>query len=81
VRRRAEEDHFPKYERADSARSGALPAVLPALLTPVIIVGGSRRLVHADRSRRVRVVYALLISLFFYRTLTLRDSPTSSKET
>ena len=75
--------NFPKYERAGFRKVWALfRQSFPALLTPVIIVGGiTTGWYTPTEAAAFASVYALLISLFFYRTLTLRDMPDIIKET
>lgn len=75
--------NFPKYERAGFRTVWALfRQSFPALLTPVIIVGGiTTGWYTPTEAAAFASVYALLISLFFYRTLTLRDMPDIIKET
>ena len=74
---------FPKYERADRKKILRLfRQSFPALLTPVIIVGGiTTGWYTPTEAAAFASVYALLISLFIYRTLTLRDMPNIIKET
>ena len=75
--------NFPKYERAGFRKVWALfRQSFPALLTPVIIVGGiTTGWYTPTEAAAFASVYALLISLFIYRTLTLRDMPDIIKET
>lgn len=75
--------NFPKYERAGFRKVwGLFRQSFPALLTPVIIVGGiTTGWYTPTEAAAFASVYALLISLFFYRTLTLRDLPDIIKET
>ena len=75
--------NFPKYERAGFHKVwGLFRQSFPALLTPVIIVGGiTTGWYTPTEAAAFASVYALLISLFIYRTLTLRDLPDIIKET
>ena len=75
--------NFPKYKRAGFRKVWALfRQSFPALLTPVIIVGGiTTGWYTPTEAAAFASVYALLISLFIYRTLTLRDLPDIIKET
>ena len=75
--------NFPKYERAGFRKVwGLFRQSFPALLTPVIIVGGiTTGWYTPTEAAAFASVYALLISLFIYRTLTLRDLPDIIKET
>ena len=75
--------NFPKYKRAGFHKVwGLFRQSFPALLTPVIIVGGiTTGWYTPTEAAAFASVYALLISLFIYRTLTLRDLPDIIKET
>ena len=75
--------NFPKYKRAGFRKVwGLFRQSFPALLTPVIIVGGiTTGWYTPTEAAAFASVYALLISLFIYRTLTLRDMPNIIKET
>ncbi len=75
--------NFPKYERAGFHKVwGLFRQSFPALLTPVIIVGGiTTGWYTPTEAAAFASVYALIISLFIYRTLTLRDMPDIIKET
>lgn len=49
---------------------------IPALITPIIIIGGIiTGFFTATESAAVATVYTLLISMFFYKTLKIRDLP------
>ena len=69
--------NFPKYEKADRAELGRLfRDSLPALLTPVIIVGGiTTGLYTPTEAAAFASLYSLFISLFVYKTLRLKDLP------
>lgn len=55
-------------------RAGTIINALPALLLPVIIVGGIRSgAVTPTEAAAVAALYALLVGVFFYRTLTLKQ--------
>lgn len=57
-----------------SERRGAVVNALPALLLPVIIVGGIRSgAVTPTEAAAVAALYALLVGVFFYRSLTLKQ--------
>ena len=75
--------NFPKYEKAKYSDVWKLfKESSPALLTPVIIVGGiTTGWYTPTEAAAFASVYALLISLFVYRTLKLRDLPGILKET
>lgn len=62
-------------------RAAAVEA-LPALMVPVLIIGGIRLGVFtATEAACSAIVYALLVGLFWYRTLTLRGIWDSLKST
>ena len=69
--------NFPKYEKAGRAELGRLfRDSLPALLTPVIIVGGiTTGLYTPTEAAAFASLYSLFISLFVYKTLRLKDLP------
>ena len=75
--------NFPKYERAGFRKVwGLFRQSFPALLTPVIIVGGiTTGWYTPTEAAAFASVYALLLSLLFYRTLPLRDLPDTINET
>ncbi|MDD3917303.1 MAG: TRAP transporter large permease [Synergistaceae bacterium] len=75
--------NFPKYEKAKYSDVWKLfKESSPALLTPVIIVGGiTTGWYTPTEAAAFASVYALLISLFIYKTLKLRDLPGILKET
>ena len=60
----------------------ALAGALPALMVPVLIVGGIRMGVFtATEAASSAIVYALLVGFFWYRSLTLRTVWESLKST
>ena len=67
--------NFPKYDPTpikDILRQGI--KVFPALLTPVIIVGGILTGWYTPtEAAAFASIYALFISLFIYKTITLKD--------
>ena len=69
------------YERGTAAaiarvRLVALRDALPALLVPIMIVGGMRAgAFTASEAGAVAILYAALVGLFLYRRLDLRDLP------
>ncbi|SME98648.1 TRAP transporter, DctM subunit [Tistlia consotensis] len=66
------EDHPLPPPLPAEARRGVAARALPALLLPVIIVGGIRSGVFTPtEAAAVAAVYALLIGTVFYRTLSL----------
>ncbi|MDR1874934.1 MAG: TRAP transporter large permease [Synergistaceae bacterium] len=75
--------NFPVYERADRKEVRKLfKRSFPALLTPIIIVGGiSTGWYTPTEAAAFASIYSMAISLFFYKTLKLRDMPGILKET
>lgn len=75
--------NFPVYKRAAGNELWRLfKQSFPALLTPVIIIGGiSTGWYTPTEAAAFASVYALLISLFYYRTLRMRDFPGILRET
>ncbi len=80
---RAKKRNFPVYARADRGELWALfKKSLPALITPIIIVGGiSTGWYTPTEAAAFASVYSMLISVFYYRTLRLRDMPGILRET
>lgn len=69
--------NFPKSERvpAKTVIKMVLES-LPALFTPVILIGGIvTGMFTPTESSAFACVYALVIGLFFYRSLSIRDLP------
>ena len=65
---------YPKYPRA-GFREGLVACFvsIPALMTPFIIIGGKVfGWFTATESAAIAVLYALVLTLFFYREMTLR---------
>jgi len=63
---------YPTYPRATFKEFLSSAAVsVPALLMPIIIVGG-KGWFTATESAAIAVIYAVLLSAFFYRELTLK---------
>src|SRR4026207_4866 len=64
--------NYPTYPRATLREMLASAAVsLPALLMPVIIIGG-KGWFTATESAGIAVIYAIILSAFFYRELRLK---------
>ena len=75
--------HFPKSEKvpAKTALKHTLVS-LPALLTPIILIGGIvSGLFTPTESAAFACIYALLIGIFFYRTIKIRRLPALLIET
>jgi tripartite ATP-independent transporter DctM subunit len=68
---------YPRYERASIKRIGKLLIeTAPALLTPVIIIGGIiSGLFTATEAAAVASIYTLLICKYIYKTLLWKDLP------
>jgi tripartite ATP-independent transporter DctM subunit len=68
---------YPKYQKADIKQFFKLfYETLPALLTPVIIIGGIITGWYTPtEAAAFASLYAFLISMFFYKTLKLKDIP------
>lgn len=74
---------FPKYDMPSLKNFlQLLYESFPALLTPVIIIGGIvSGLYTATEAAAFASLYAFLISMFFYKTLKFRDIPEILTET
>lgn len=75
--------NFPVYERANRNQVWSLfKKSFPALLTPVIIIGGiTTGWYTPTEAAAFASVYAMIISLFLYKTLKIRDMLGILKET
>ncbi len=69
--------HFPSHEKVTVQEFGqVLVRSIPGLLTPVIILGGVLGgFMTATESACVACIYALLLGMFFTRTIHLKDIP------
>ena len=69
--------NFPKSERVPLKKTMSLVLQsLPALLTPVILIGGIvTGLFTPTESAAFACLYALIIGIFFYRTIKVKDLP------
>ncbi len=67
--------NYPTYPRANLKELGAAAAVaVPAMMTPVIIIGGKVfGWFTATESAAIAVLYSLGLSLFFYRELGRKE--------
>lgn len=74
---------YPKYQRADLNKFLKLFfQTLPALMTPVIIIGGIITGWYTPtEAAAFASLYALFISMFFYKTLKFKDLPDILVET
>lgn len=74
---------YPKYERTKlKAFLKLFYESFPALLTPVIIIGGILTGWYtATEAAAFASLYALFVSMFFYKTLKLKDIPEVLVET
>ncbi len=75
--------HLPRPPKAAArARVVAMAAALPALLLPVLVLGGLYRgLLTPSESASVASVYAILLGLFVYRELTWKGVFASLRST
>ncbi|MDD4366381.1 MAG: TRAP transporter large permease [Eubacteriales bacterium] len=75
--------NFPVYERANRRQLWSLfKKSFPALLTPIIIVGGiSTGLYTPTEAAAFASIYAMFISLFLYKTLRLKAMHGMLRET
>lgn len=69
--------NFPKSERVPLKKTAKLVLQsLPALLTPIILIGGIvTGLFTPTESAAFACLYALLIGVFFYHTIKIKDLP------
>ena len=75
--------NFPKGERIPTGEIlGQVWSSLPALMTPVILIGGIvTGWFTPTESAAVACVYALIIGIFFYKTIKIRRIPAILVET
>lgn len=75
--------NYPKSERASvKTLFKLILETVPALLTPVIIIGGIiTGFFTATEAAAVASLYTLVISMFYYKTLKIRDLPKIIKDT
>lgn len=68
---------YPSYQRTSINKFFKLFLMnFPALLTPIIIIGGIiTGLFTATEAAAIASVYTLLISMFYYKTLKVKDLP------
>jgi tripartite ATP-independent transporter DctM subunit len=68
---------YPKYERTSVKKfTKLLVDTLPALFTPVILIGGIiSGIFTATEAAAFASLYTLLVSMFYYKTLKLKDIP------
>ncbi|NLA90721.1 MAG: TRAP transporter large permease [Synergistaceae bacterium] len=78
-----ERHNFPRYEKAPPGEVRRLfRESFPALMTPVIIVGGiTTGWYTPTEAAAFASVYAMLISIFYYKTLKISDMPGIIRET
>lgn len=71
----AKKRNYPKHPRASFKEiSGSIFSALPALLSPIILVGGILPgFFTPTEGAAVAVFYSLFVGLFIYRELTLKD--------
>jgi len=75
--------NFPRYEKVSLKDTFKLfLSSFPALLTPVIIIGGIVTGAYtATEAAAFACVYALIIGMFVYKTIKVRDLPDIIKQT
>jgi tripartite ATP-independent transporter DctM subunit len=75
--------NFPRYEKVSLKETFKLfLSSFPALLTPVIIIGGIVTGAYtATEAAAFACVYALIIGMFVYKTIKVRDLPEIVKQT
>ncbi|SET66363.1 TRAP transporter, DctM subunit [Natronincola peptidivorans] len=80
---RAVKHDYPQYQKADLKKFGKLfIETVPALLTPVIIIGGIITGWYTPtEAAAFASLYAFVISMFVYKTLKLKDIPEILVET
>ncbi|MFC0469068.1 TRAP transporter large permease [Halalkalibacter kiskunsagensis] len=68
---------YPKYERTSLKKFSKLFLdTLPALFTPIILIGGIiSGIFTATEAAAFASLYTLLVSMFYYKTLKLKDIP------
>ena len=68
---------YPKYERTSLSKfSKLLFESFPALLTPVILIGGIiSGLFTATEAAAFASLYTLIVCMFYYKTLKIKDLP------
>ena len=72
----AKRNHFPKNPRRATLLEVAKSFVetVPSLLLPVIIIGGiTSGVFTATESAAIAVLYALVVTMFFTKTITIKD--------
>ncbi len=79
----ANKKNFPKYEKTEAKEKVKLMMEsVPALLTPVIIIGGVVTGKYtATEAAAFSSIYAFLIGTFYYKTIKLKDIPKILEET
>lgn len=83
VKAYAKKKNFPKSERVPLSQVLKLVwQSLPALLTPIILIGGiTCGLFTPTESAAFACVYALLVGIFYYKTIKIRNLPRILVET
>ncbi|KHF39422.1 TRAP transporter large permease [Halalkalibacter okhensis] len=68
---------YPKYERTSLSKfSKLLVETLPALFTPIILIGGIvTGFFTATEAAAFASLYTLFVSMFFYKTIKIKDLP------
>lgn len=79
----AKNKDFPRYEKTDTATKFKLiKESIPALLTPVIIIGGVvTGWYTATEAAAFSSVYAFIVGTFYYKTIKVKNIPKILEET
>lgn len=74
---KARKYNLPIYEKANAyERIQSFKRALPALITPILIMGGILAgIMTATEAGAIGCIYALLVSFFVYKELKLKDLP------
>jgi len=79
----AKKKNFPRYEKTDmKTRIALIKESIPALLTPIIIIGGVvTGWYTATEAAAFSSVYAFIVGTFYYKTIKLQTIPRILEET
>lgn len=78
----AKKHHYKTIDRSELGSVGTvLKEALPSVMLIVIIIGGILSgLFTAIEASAIAVAYSLIIAIFFYKTVTVKDIPTMLKD-
>lgn len=78
----AKKHHYKTIDRSELGSVGTvLKEALPSVMLIVIIIGGILSgLFTAIEASAIAVAYSLIIAMFFYKTVTVKDIPTMLKD-